>query len=355
MSVIADSADDRADKTDKNVSNSSGVGEANGSAEAASTAGASSTAQVSGESQAGGPAEAGTGAQTGSPAEASGAADHGDAGRSSVLAGVHERLRRLQRLSRRRHIEARSSWGPFGDTTRGQGRVLAALKLSSPLPTRDLAYLLDIRQQSLNELLTKLEAQGLVERRPSESDRRVRIVSLTQAGQNASTGTGRSEYLGVLTDEEAAELSRLLDKVIASLEEELGLDGDEDVEAWLDEARRRMGQERAAGLRRMHEMGFGPDHYRGGAYGDHRGGPEGPRGGHRGGPEGPYGDPRRDQHHDPRRGPHCGPEGSYDDPRRGPHGGPESERDLGPEGPRGWGRGGRRGGYGEDRGRGEWS
>ncbi|MCI7457448.1 MAG: MarR family transcriptional regulator [Actinomyces urogenitalis] len=196
----------------------------------------------------------------------------GSEDRASVLAPVHDRLRRLQRLSHRRRIEARTSGGPYADTTRGQGRVLAALKLSSPLPTRDLAYLLDIRQQSLNELLTKLEAQGLIERTPSEGDRRVKVVALTQAGRHAATGSGRSEYLNVLSDDEATTLAALLDKVIASLEEELGLEDDDDVEAWLDEARRRMGEERMAGLRRMRELGFGPDHHHGGPHGGAHGG-----------------------------------------------------------------------------------
>nr|WP_300337631.1 MarR family transcriptional regulator [Actinomyces sp.] len=215
--------------------------------------------------------------------------------RTSVLAPVHDRLRRLQRLSHRRRTEARTCGGPYADTTGGQGRVLAALRLSSPLPTRDLAYLLDIRQQSLNELLTKLEAQGLIERTPSEGDRRVRVVTLTQAGRDAAIGGDRSEYLGVLSDDEAATLTTLLDKVIASLEEELGLEEDDDVEAWLEEARRRMGEERVAGLRRMREMGYGPERHRGGPRGGHRGGGGPGHGEHHGGHHGGYhGEGRRD-------------------------------------------------------------
>ncbi len=44
----------------------------------------------------------------------------------------------------------------------------------------DLSYLLGIRQQSLNEPLNKLEKSGYVERRPSEEDRRVMVVHLTE-------------------------------------------------------------------------------------------------------------------------------------------------------------------------------
>ena len=44
--------------------------------------------------------------------------------------GLHERLRRLHRLMRRRHVEARTHAGPLADATRGRGRVLAAPTLS---------------------------------------------------------------------------------------------------------------------------------------------------------------------------------------------------------------------------------
>ena len=57
---------------------------------------------------------------------------------------------------RRRHVDTHAHAGPLADTTRGRGRVLAALKMQSPIPTRELAYLLDIRQQSLNDAAKKL-------------------------------------------------------------------------------------------------------------------------------------------------------------------------------------------------------
>ena len=85
----------------------------------------------------------------------------------TIRTELHERLHRLHRLMRRRHMSRRRGGGPLADTTRGRGRVLAALQMHSPIPTRELAYLLDIRQQSLNELLQKLQADGLVERRNS--------------------------------------------------------------------------------------------------------------------------------------------------------------------------------------------
>ena len=229
----------------------------------------------------------------------------------SARAPLHERFRRLQRLTRRRHMAAHHG-GPFADTTRGRGRVLAALRMQSPIPTRELAFLLDIRQQSLNELLKKLEADGLVERRPSEEDRRVMVVHLTQAGRGTPLGGAHADYLNVLTDEEAATLAGLLDKVIDSLEAQLGTDADAECGPRFDEVRRRMGAERFETMMHMREHGFGPFGPGGPGFGP--GGPGGPgfgpeaddafagegpggRGGHRGhgghGGRGAHGGPRR--------------------------------------------------------------
>lgn len=232
-----------------------------------------------------------------------------------IRTGLHERLHRLHRLMRRRHMGRRRG-GPLADTTRGRGRVLAALQMHSPIPTRELAYLLDIRQQSLNELLQKLEADGLVERRPSPTDRRVMLIHLTEAGRDAKLGDEAVDYLSSLTDEEAASLMALLDKVIAALEEQVGAD-DGDPDEWMAEARRRMGDEPFEAMMRMREHGFGPGPFGGpgpGPFGGHghghgrgcgRGfGPrpfDGPEPFDDGGP-GPFGDPG------PFGGPECGPE-----------------------------------------------
>ena len=118
-------------------------------------------------------------------------------------ASLHERFRRLQHLMRRNRMTAHRD-GPFADITRGRGRVLAALRMQSPIPTRDLAFLLDIRQQSLNELLKKLQTDGLIERRPSQEDRRVMVVHLTEAGRSTPLSGPRADYLESLTDEEVS-------------------------------------------------------------------------------------------------------------------------------------------------------
>ena len=201
---------------------------------------------------------------------------------TTTRTGLHERLRRLHRLMRRRHVEARTHAGPLADTTRGRGWVLSALERQSPIPTRELAYLLAIRQQSLNELLKKLQADGLVERTPSETDGRVMMVALTEAGRDVEVGREDDDYLDALTDEEAAALVGLLDKLIDALETELGADDDDDPSDWMAEARRRMGDGPFEAMMRMREQGFGPGPFGGRGRGGHGGRGRGPHHGEHG-------------------------------------------------------------------------
>ncbi|WP_194949601.1 MarR family winged helix-turn-helix transcriptional regulator [Actinomyces trachealis] len=178
----------------------------------------------------------------------------------AIQNGVHERLRRLQKLMRRNHMQAQNNIGPLADTSRGRGRVLAALQMQSPIPTRELAYLLDIRQQSLNELLKKLEADGLIKRKPSDVDRRIMLIHLTPEGAKANLGHDGDDFLKALNEEEAAQLSGLLDKLIDALEERLGVEADGELGGWRDEARRLIGEEGFEAMIRMRERGFGRGH-----------------------------------------------------------------------------------------------
>lgn len=124
-------------------------------------------------------------------------------------------------LHRRRHRNRRMH-GPMGDPHRGQGRVLALLKMRPEISQKDLSFLLDIRQQSLCELLSKLERQGYIERTPSDSDRRSMDIRLTDAG--AAAAEERCDYGGLfkcLEKEEQAALIEYLDRIIADLEKDL--------------------------------------------------------------------------------------------------------------------------------------
>jgi DNA-binding MarR family transcriptional regulator len=86
-----------------------------------------------------------------------------------------------------------------------------------------LADMLDIEPITLVRLLDKLEAAGLVERRPDPSDRRVRRLHLTEATgpllgqlQELASET-REAALAGLTDSERQQLTDLLMKVRANM------------------------------------------------------------------------------------------------------------------------------------------
>lgn len=155
-----------------------------------------------------------------------------------------EKIMRLQWLLQRQHQQRHSARGPFTDPTRGQGRVLALLKIQPEISTGDLSYLLGIRQQSLSELLGKLEKAGYITRTPLENDRRVMMVKLTEKGKAAQQEP--PEFSGLfdcLTPEEQETLNSYLDRIISKAEAELGVDNREDMEQWMEQARSRMGED----------------------------------------------------------------------------------------------------------------
>lgn len=135
---------------------------------------------------------------------------------------LFEKLTRLEKLLRFYRGRVVMEYGPLADKSRGQGRVLKLLKLQPEISTRDLAYLLGIRQQSLNELLNKLEEKELVERKPSEEDKRVMIVHLTEKGKEAEQPQNESyDFFSVLSDEEQMAFSDYLDRLIDAVKEKI--------------------------------------------------------------------------------------------------------------------------------------
>jgi DNA-binding MarR family transcriptional regulator len=64
----------------------------------------------------------------------------------------------------------------------GHGAVLGRLDREGPQSVSDLAAKERVRQQSMAQTVSDLEADGLVERRPDPADRRRALVSLTEHG-----------------------------------------------------------------------------------------------------------------------------------------------------------------------------
>ena len=69
------------------------------------------------------------------------------------------------------------------DPWQGQGRILSALRQMHSIPQKELGYILDLRPQSLGELLKKLEENGYIIRYRAKEDQRALIVELTEKGE----------------------------------------------------------------------------------------------------------------------------------------------------------------------------
>lgn len=126
---------------------------------------------------------------------------------------------------RRFHLQSHHAHGPMGAPHRGQGRILALLRLKPEMSQKDLSKILDIRSQSLGELLAKLERSGYITRSPLEEDRRVMMIHLTEAGKSASEQGDDSldleSILDCLEKDEQANLSNYLQRLSKRLEERL--------------------------------------------------------------------------------------------------------------------------------------
>ena len=139
-------------------------------------------------------------------------------------------LFRLAGLLRRRdYTNPRGVRSPALSPHQGQGRVLALLKLKPEVSQKELSTILDIRSQSLGELLAKLEHQGYITRTPSEEDRRVMNISLTEAGKAALEKQNKEadvdSFLDCLESAEQEKLGEYLERLIARLEEEIAANG----------------------------------------------------------------------------------------------------------------------------------
>lgn len=180
---------------------------------------------------------------------------------------VYEKLSQLQWLLQRYRM-FNTAYGPFADTTRGQGRVMAALKMQSDISTKDLSYLLNITIPSLNELLNKLEKGGYIVRVPSDADKRVMVIQLTEKGKSSQqVDNDYSEIFNCLNEEELTVFSAYLDRVIACLKPQvLDTPDSQTMDNWMRSARSRMGDEQFDTFMSMGK-GFGggfAGHFRGG-------------------------------------------------------------------------------------------
>ncbi|ALS00297.1 hypothetical protein ATZ33_02560 [Enterococcus silesiacus] len=134
-----------------------------------------------------------------------------------------EQFLNLQVMMQRYFMKRRREYGPFGNPHRGQGRVLNLLKLKPETTQKELSYLLDMRPQSLGELLGKLEKNGYISREPLESDRRVMVIRLTEAGMAAADNSKQEEatIFDALSESEQESFKIIMGKLLEALEAEI--------------------------------------------------------------------------------------------------------------------------------------
>ncbi|MFF7411435.1 MarR family winged helix-turn-helix transcriptional regulator [Streptomyces lydicus] len=102
--------------------------------------------------------------------------------------------------------------------TGAQARVLTLLS-AEPLPMRKVAERLKCEPSNITGIVDRLEARGLVERRPDPADRRVKLAAPTTEGARTAEALRTSlhfarEPLGKLTVAERTLLKELLQRML---------------------------------------------------------------------------------------------------------------------------------------------
>ncbi len=104
--------------------------------------------------------------------------------------------------------------------SRTQDKVLKLLAQRGELTQKELRQVLDTRPGSISELISKLEAKGLVISEKDPQDRRQSVLKLTGRGMERGTALSQTEGEGqmfdALTEEEQGTLKSLLEKLVNS-------------------------------------------------------------------------------------------------------------------------------------------
>ena len=104
---------------------------------------------------------------------------------------------------------------PEAGAARGQGKVMTILADHGSISQRHLQDMLHIQPGSLSEILSKLEAKGLLTRTRGE-DRRGNLLSITEEGRRIAAGedSSASDLFSALSESEQYQLRTLLQKLL---------------------------------------------------------------------------------------------------------------------------------------------
>ena len=102
----------------------------------------------------------------------------------------------------------------------GQLFILTVLYRDGDMTQKDLLTKTKNTSASLSEMVSKLEAKGLIERTRVDKDRRQTLLSLTQEGRKQaqevqeSIGSFETQALSILSDKEKTVLCGYLDRLV---------------------------------------------------------------------------------------------------------------------------------------------
>ena len=93
------------------------------------------------------------------------------------------RLAFVELMGAERRLRARDQKCARGDLTQGQIRALFTIDVKGEATAGELAKAAELSPASVSTMLDVLERDGIIERRRSDHDRRVVVVTLTESGR----------------------------------------------------------------------------------------------------------------------------------------------------------------------------
>ncbi len=126
-----------------------------------------------------------------------------------------EKLLQLSAMLRRLGAPRNMREGPRGHS---QARALIQIALRDGISQKELMERLGIQPSTMSELMSKLEAGGMIERRPIDDDRRQISLHINETGRRYLEHINDSQEqllpFDALNEDELVQLSGILDKLI---------------------------------------------------------------------------------------------------------------------------------------------
>ena len=119
----------------------------------------------------------------------------------------------------------------------GQDQIMLALDREDGQTPGQLAGRLGVRPPTITKTINRLQAQGFLDKRPSEADARQAHIYLTDTGRDAIKSIEKSvrktekQALKGLDKKEQKVLAKLLGRIEANLSDAVDVELDDDVEA----------------------------------------------------------------------------------------------------------------------------